>query len=287
MTAPVCAQVSITTDGSAPDNSAMLDVNSTSKGFLPPRMTSAQMFAISLPADGLTVYNTTLKSLCTYDGTNWIRNNADGASCGSMIYGGQTYATVIIGFQCWMKQNLNIGTAILASQDQSNNGVIEKYCYDNNTAKCDVYGGLYQWAEMVQYLNGATNTTSWSPVPAGNVVGICPAGWHLPADADWITLLNYLGGEIGAACALKEPGYTQWISPNMCAANTSGFTAFAGGIRWPGGAFGYQTSSGYFCSASEYSPANGYYRLLLYNDVTAFRYNHIKVNGISVRCLRD
>lgn len=124
----------------------------------------------------------------------------------TVSYGGQTYHTVQIGTQCWMKESLNNGTRIDGYQDQTDNSAIEKYCYNDYEPNCDVYGGMYQWAEAVQYRNGATNTTSWSPVPTGNVQGICPAGWHLPADAEWTTLSNSIGGQAYAGGNMKETG---------------------------------------------------------------------------------
>ena len=102
-------------------------------------------------------------------------------------YGGVTYHTLQMSTQCWLKENLNIGTKIDKTTDQTNNSVIEKYCYDNDEANCTTYGGLYQWAELVQYLNGATNTATWNPVPAGNVQGICPPGWHIPSEPEYFT----------------------------------------------------------------------------------------------------
>jgi len=84
---------------------------------------------------------------------------------------GKTYNTVLIGTQCWMRENLNIGTRIDGSQNQTDNGTIEKYCYDDLESNCDIYGGLYQWDEAMQY------------VTTQGVQGICPAGWHLPTDA--------------------------------------------------------------------------------------------------------
>ena len=71
---PLFAQVGINTDNSTPDASAMLDVKSTSKGFLPPRMTTAQCNAITLPEAGLTIYNTSKNSNETYNGTSWVGN---------------------------------------------------------------------------------------------------------------------------------------------------------------------------------------------------------------------
>ncbi len=74
----IMAQIAINTDGSATDASAMLDIKSSDKGFLPPRMVADSITAISDPAVGLTVYNTTSHKLVYYDGTQW--KNYDGTS---------------------------------------------------------------------------------------------------------------------------------------------------------------------------------------------------------------
>jgi hypothetical protein len=66
--------------------------------------------------------------------------------CGDQItYEGQTYNTLLVGDQCWFKENLNVGTMLTGSQYPSNNGVKEKYCYDDNTDNCTIFGGLYDW----------------------------------------------------------------------------------------------------------------------------------------------
>ena len=65
--------------------------------------------------------------------------------------GGDYYNTVLIGDQCWLRENLNIGTRIDGILDQTNNTIMEKYCYDNLEANCKTYGGLYQWNEAMQY----------------------------------------------------------------------------------------------------------------------------------------
>jgi len=92
--------------------------------------------------------------------------------CGAskVNYGGKAYNTVLIGDQCWLKENLDIGTMITSSP--SNNGIIEKYCYGNIESNCDIYGGLYQWDEAMQYatIEGAK--------------GICPDGWYIPTLAE-------------------------------------------------------------------------------------------------------
>ena len=56
-----------------------------------------------------------------------------------------------IGSQCWLRENLDVGTMVLGAQEQTDNGTIEKYCYDDNPANCATYGGLYQWNEAMQY----------------------------------------------------------------------------------------------------------------------------------------
>ena len=95
---------------------------------------------------------------------------------------GQIYNTVQIGEQCWMAENLNIGTQINIISEQTDNGVLEKYCYNNDVANCEVYGGLYQWQESMQYSSQQA------------VQGICPLGWHIPTDEEFIILCDYLGG---------------------------------------------------------------------------------------------
>jgi len=77
---------------------------------------------------------------------------------------GLNYNTVLIGDQCWMGENLNVGDMIKDTLEMKDNGVIEKYCFNNDPTNCDEYGGFYQWEEMMEY----TTTTS--------VKGICSFG---------------------------------------------------------------------------------------------------------------
>ena len=140
---------------------------------------------------------------------------------------------------------------------------------------------------MVQYLNGATNATSWNPVPSGPVQGICPAGWHLPTDAEWTTLTTYLGGESVAGGKMKETGTTHWLSPNTGATNSSGFTALPGGTRDYNGPFLTLTYYGYFWSASEYSTSLAWYRRIDYNYAAVYSYHSNKSYGFSARCLKN
>ncbi|NCN25639.1 hypothetical protein COT94_03060 [Candidatus Falkowbacteria bacterium CG10_big_fil_rev_8_21_14_0_10_37_14] len=157
---------------------------------------------------------------------------------------GGYYRTVLIGNQCWFKDNLNVGTMISGAladnttrQDQTDNGVIEKWCYAykkqddaaqiaTGVSNCNIYGGLYQWPEAVQYVNGVTLTSN-TPVGPGNIRGICPSGWHVPSHTEFITLANFLGGYTVAGGHIKS--LNLWNAPNTGADNSSGFTALAGG----------------------------------------------------------
>ncbi len=291
----VDAQVAINTDGSSPANSAILDLKSTDKGFLAPRMTQTQRNAIASPEAGLIVWCTNCGvsgELQIYNGTIWT-NIVGGAPAAPFVCGtqlidtrdGKIYSTVLIGTQCWFVQNLNIGTKINGTVEQSNNNIIEKYCYNDLEANCNIYGGLYQWAEMVQYLNGASNSVSWNPVPTGNITGLCPPGWHVPSDAEVTTLTTLLGGVTVAGGKMKETGTSHWASPNTGATNSSGFTALGGGYRYLDGTFVNLTYGGPFWTASEYSTADAWYRYIFFASAGMNVIYGSKVAGYSVRCL--
>jgi len=122
--------------------------------------------------------------------------------CGNTITDSRdlkTYNTVEIGTQCWMAENLNIGTRVNGSVTQTP-GAIEKYCFDNSESNCNVYGGLYQWPEMMDYA-----TTP-------GVQGICLSGWHIPTVDEWTILITYLGGNSTAGNEMKETGTTHWAN---------------------------------------------------------------------------
>jgi len=105
---------------------------------------------------------------------------------------GQTYNTVQIGDQCWFSENLNYGTYTQGDVHATDNGVVEKYCYNNNTDNCDTFGGLYTWREMMDLPNSC-ETTSCAAQISSNHQGICPPGWHVPTDEEYKTLEMELG----------------------------------------------------------------------------------------------
>jgi uncharacterized protein (TIGR02145 family) len=194
-------------------------------------------------------------------------------------YGGKTYHTVQIGEQCWMAENLDIGTMIPGNSAQSDNSVIEKYCYDDDPAKCSTDGGLYLWNEMMQY------------TISEGAQGICPSDWHLPTGAEWWILINYLGGESAAGGQMKESGTAHWFSPNTGATNESVFTALPAGQRNLSGNFNSRGGLGAFWSATLYYNDTGLaWAASLYNWTAAITWDWTwgtSSYGNSVRCIHN
>lgn len=155
---------------------------------------------------------------------------------------GNTYDTIAIGNQCWMKQNMRVGTRINSSTAQSNNSTVEKYCYNDSDANCtDLHpnqpdGGLYMWDEAMQY------------VTTEGAQGICPANFHVPTDAEWHTLELYLT-DAGQTCDANRTGWDcASASVNLRPGGSSGFEAnftgyVSGGASFGRGAFDYYISS--------------------------------------------
>jgi uncharacterized protein (TIGR02145 family) len=380
--------VAINTTGAQPDNSAMLDVSSTNKGFLLPRMTFEQMKVISSPANGLMVFctdcgpdgigsmafnsngvwyyfdavriiplppvqgthvstrteivwnwtasaeatgykwnttdnfetatdlgNVTTKTETGLDcETNftkyiWAYNNFGHSGsatftqatsvcfvCGEVltdVRDGKTYNTLQLGTQCWMAQNLNVGIYIFPSDNATDNGTIEKYCYGNSGADCDVYGGLYLWNEMMNYTTTA------------GVQGICPDRWHLPTDEEWTTLTNYVSSQTAYLClntstyiAKSLASKTNWTSAiwmDGCSVgrilatnNATGFTGLPGGYRSNGGSlYDINDYCNWWTSTASISEYHSYYRAMGHLSPTVSRATTSKNEGHSVRCLKD
>ena len=187
----------------------------------------------------------------------------------TVTYAGKTYNTVLIGTQCWLKENLNVGTMIQGTDTARNNGTIEKYCYNNDTANCNMYGGLYQWNEAMQY-----STTA-------GVQGICPSGWHIPTLSEFQTLRNAVGGD---GNALKAVGQGTGAGAGT---NTSGFSALLAGCRDD---YGYFYNFGHysnFWSSTEYDATYAHNLNLNYSNGFIYLIDNIKAYGFSVRCLED
>ena len=200
----------------------------------------------------------------------------------TVTYAGQTYHTVQIGTQCWLRENLNVGTMIDSTKDQTNNGIIEKYCYNDDPNNCAKYGGLYQWAEAIQYQSGATNTTSTSPAFTENVQGICPSGWHIPSLLELEKLENAVSANFNALLAVG-----QRLDGNVIlgtSTNISGFSALLAGERSEYSKFFVLGYWAYFWSSTE----SDSYSASISDLRDNFSWNFInKKDGLSIRCLKD
>ena len=194
---------------------------------------------------------------------------------------GNSYKTVYIGTQQWMAENLktakyNDGTAIpyiTTNTQWANNTTGAWVYYNNDVANNAKYGKLYNWYAVSKTTNGNKN--------------VCPTGWHVPTDAEWSVLFDYLGGESIAGGKMKEIGTTNWASPNTDATNASLFTALPGGYRDYVGNYKHNGSTGAWWSTTENSVSTSWYRIMDSSTGNANRSYPFKVDGLSVRCLRD
>ena len=186
---------------------------------------------------------------------------------------GNVYAIVKIGNQWWMVENLKVihyrnGDAIPTTWGNLTTGA---YCnYDNNVNQATTYGRLYNWYAVTDSRN------------------IAPAGWHIPSNAEWQILVDYLGGESVAGGKMKEVGTAHWASPNTGATNESGFSALPGGLRGDNGTYSLISSSGFWWSATENDRDNAWYRGLNYfSSGVDLGTGGGKHCGLSVRCVKD
>jgi uncharacterized protein (TIGR02145 family) len=164
---------------------------------------------------------------------------------------GKAYKWVKIGNQVWMAQNL-------AYKPQKGN----YWAYDNKTENVAKYGYLYDWETACK---------------------VCPSGWHLPSDAEWSVLINYLGGVNLASYKMKSTwAWRDGGNGN----NVSGFNGLPGGYC-DDKKFGIVGDFGYWWSSTEFDAGNAWYRPLYYNNGYVGRDASNKANGFSVRCLRD
>jgi uncharacterized protein (TIGR02145 family) len=165
-----------------------------------------------------------------------------------------------------LQENLDVGTMINGTSNQTNNDTIEKYCYNNDTANCTTYGGLYQWDEAMQYI-----TTEGTQ-------GICPSGWHIPANAEFTTLSTIVGGDANVLKAIGQDGTST---------NTSGFSALFAGYRLENGTFHGLGDDIFFWPSTEHDATYSYdISLILNSSNIHFDYN-TKIFGFSVRCLKN
>jgi uncharacterized protein (TIGR02145 family) len=192
---------------------------------------------------------------------------------------GNVYTIIAIGKQAWMKENLkttkysngdSIHTTTPATLDITNEPSPEyQWAYDGNESNVEIYGRLYTWYAATDDRN------------------ICPTGWHVPTDADWLKLTTYLVSEYVAGGKLKETGISHWKSPNTGATNESGFTALPGGYRYGNGTFYDIGGTGNWWSSTEVSTNNAWCYTMYNNLRNVNKHYGKKTNDLSIRCVRD
>jgi uncharacterized protein (TIGR02145 family) len=202
---------------------------------------------------------------------------------------GNTYQTVTIGSQVWMKENLKVrkyrnGDAVptnLSNTAWQNTTSGAYAIYDNNPVNDSIYGKLYNCYAVA------------------DPRGLCPAGWHVPSDSEWKLLEIFLGlssseadqnGARGLSSniggKLKETS-TLWLSPNEGATNQSYFSGLPGGRKNNDGSFAVVRTSGFWWSSTEGFPDTAFLRHVDFNAKYCSRYGYYKTTGSSIRCLKD
>jgi uncharacterized protein (TIGR02145 family) len=282
------------------DTSAMVACNITNNGGAAVIVSGVCWSTSPDPTVSLTTKTTDGTSLGQYTSvitgltestTYYVRayaTNSNGTGYGSEItfitpaqgttvldYDGNVYNIIVIGTQTWTASNLrttslNDGTSIANVTDDAAWMVLSTPAYawyNNNAVTNDDYGLLYNWTTV-------------------NTSLLCPAGWHVPSDAEWATLISYLGGNQFAGGILKEVGTTHWLDPNMDATDGVGFTALPGGMRGNSGPFTGIGVNGNFWTSSLVSTDPSF--VVLYNDSgEMFMPMTPMATGLSVRCMLD
>jgi uncharacterized protein (TIGR02145 family) len=175
----------------------------------------------------------------------------------------QTYKIVLIGTQVWMAENLNFNAT-------------DSKCYSNSTANCEKYGRLYNWSTAMK------NSASSNKNPS-EVQGICPSGWHLPSDAEWTALTNYVGTNAGTKLKANS---ALWNS-NGKGTDDFGFSALPGGLGYSSGSFNNVGYLGDWWSATESTASGAYGRGMSYGSANVFRDDGNRSGLYSVRCVQD
>ncbi|MDR2555550.1 MAG: fibrobacter succinogenes major paralogous domain-containing protein [Fibromonadaceae bacterium] len=194
-----------------------------------------------------------------YDNTTQLCDTRDG----------KLYKFVSIGTgataQTWMAENLNYDVPDKATD----------VCYDNNPANCVAYGRLYNWSTAM----GGSASSSKKP---SEVQGVCPSGWHLPSDAEWTALTNFVG---------TDPGTKLKANSSLWSTNTGtdtfGFSVLPGGIGGSDGSFGGVGSYGCWWSSTEDDASYAHFRYMDHSDAGVDRNAYDKTGLFSVRCVQD
>jgi uncharacterized protein (TIGR02145 family) len=208
------------------------------------------------------------------------------ADLDSITFKKPAISNVTIGYQTWTTKNLDVatysdGTVIPQVTDRTawDNLTTGAWCYYNNdSATGTTYGRLYNWYAVVGIHDTDPNTPNKK---------LAPTGYHIPSDAEWATLIDYLGGGTVAGGKMKSADISLWNTPNTEATNSSGFTGLPGGFRRNYGWFFEIGFNGYWWSSSEGIPGGGAFLILRYDIGYTYISSYEKTHGFSVRCVRD
>lgn len=196
---------------------------------------------------------------------------------------GQKYATVLIGSDCWFKQNLNYGNYVESTtlssihSQQTNNGIAEKYAQLNTPANFGIYGGLYEQAELMNY-----NTSGQ---------GLCPLGWHVSTDQEWNNLITIAGGNMQTSTGGIGGNRLKKIGEgfgNGAGTDNVGISLIHGGDRDGFGAFyGMGNRAIYWTSTSAGINQAYHYTLWASNDTIERLPLGVTTTAFSCRCIKD
>lgn len=190
---------------------------------------------------------------------------------------GNTYKTIKIGHQVWMAENLRVkkfrnGDPILsteATKDVSKEiNPILQWSYNGDDSKVAMFGRLYTWNVVSDHR------------------GVCPRGWHVPSDAQWSILINFLGGNEVAGGRLKNDTEDVWFSPNIDATNDVNFNALPAGCREYNGAFSYMNAMAGWWTATEDISKHAWSKVIRSDRSTIETVGNMKNYGRSIRCIQ-
>lgn len=206
----------------------------------------------------------------------------------SVPYAGKIYHLLRIGQQCWMKENLDVGSMILAGEEQGNNQIIEKYCYDNDSMNCVTYGGLYKWKEAMNHI-----------FPVGGSRGICPAGYHIPSDEEWKELEAHADSQYalpddvwdmfgfrGFDAGKRMKAMLGWTAGGN-GNNLTGFKALASGFWDESAGFQSIAEITFLTSSTHDGGTASLLRGLSFEEDGISRTYASQGSAFSVRCLKD
>ena len=229
---------------------------------------STSYFSPSLAGTGLKSISYTYRNqaLCSDMKTRSILVQAAPAfTCGQPlvdIRDMKSYPTVLLGTQCWMRNNLDFGSFISGTSPQQDNCKTEKYCYNDEVSNCTVYGGLYQWDELMQY----------QAAPSSQ--GICPPGWHIPTQSEWMTLFTFYQEQALAGKPLQDTIIV-------------GFRAKESGVIYSNFSWSLKGFASIFWTSTPSGAIKAISHGMNLINFSVSDYHANRSNAFGVRCLRD